>query len=153
MANTYTQIYIQIVFAVKGHLNLIPQKNKEELHKYITGIITRRGQKLLSINCMPDHTHIFIGMKPNICISDLTRDIKAGSSKFIKEKGWVKSRFEWQEGFGAFSYAHSQLTSVINYIQNQKKHHEKRTFREEYIEFLNKYKIDFNDKYLFDFIE
>lgn len=153
MANTYTQIYIQIVFTVKGRLNLIPQKNKEELHKYITGIITRRGQKLLSINCMSDHTHIFIGMKPNICISDLTRDIKAGSSKFIKEKGWIKSRFEWQEGFGAFSYAHSQLTSVINYIKNQEKHHEKRTFREEYIEFLNKYKIDFNDKYLFDFIE
>ena len=153
MANTYTQIYIQIVFAVKRRSNLIPQKNKEELHKYITGIITRRGQKLLSINCMPDHTHIFIGMKPTICISDLTRDITAGSSKFIKEKGWIKNRFEWQEGFGAFSYAHSQLTSVINYIKNQEKHHKKVTFREEYIEFLNKFRIDFNDKYLFDFIE
>ena len=153
MANTYTKIYIQIIFAVKGRSNLIPRKNKEELHKFITGIITRRGQKLLSINCMPDHTHILVGMKANFCISDLTRDIKAGSSKFIKEKAWIKSKFEWQEGFGAFSYGYSQLTSVINYIENQEKHHEKRIFREEYIEFLNLFRIDFNDKYLFDFID
>ena len=153
MANTYTQIYIHIVFAVKGRLNLIPQNNKEELHKYITGIITNRKQKLLAINCMPDHTHIFIGVKPNICISDLVRDIKSGSSKFIKEKQWVKSRFEWQEGFGGFSYAHSQLTSVINYIKNQEQHHRKKTFRGEYLEFLKKFKIDYNDKYLFEFID
>ena len=151
MANTYTQIYIQIVFAVKGRLNLIPQQNKEELHKYITGIITKRGQKLLAINCMPDHSHVFIGMKPNICISDITRDIKAASSKFIKEKGWVKSRFEWQEGFGAFSYAHSQLSDVINYVHNQEQHHGQKTFKEEYLDFLEKFKIDYNEKYLFDF--
>ena len=153
MANTYTQIYIQIVFAVKGRLNLIPQKHKEELHKYITGIITNRGQKLLAINCMPDHTHVFVGMKPNVCISDLTRDIKSGSSKFIKEKAWIRNNFEWQEGFGAFSYAHSQLTSVIQYIINQEEHHKKRSFKEEYFDFLKKFKIDFEEKYLFDFIE
>ncbi|MCK5822486.1 MAG: IS200/IS605 family transposase [Bacteroidales bacterium] len=153
MANTYTQIYIQIIFAVKGRLRLIPQNNKEELQKYITGIITNRKQKLLAINCMPDHTHVFVGVKPNICISDLVRDIKSGSSKFINEKQWIRSKFEWQEGFGAFSYAHSQLTSVINYINNQEQHHRKKTFREEYFEFLEKFKIDYNDKYLFEFVD
>ena len=102
---------------------------------------------------MPDHMHIFIGLKPNISISDLTRDIKACSSKFIKEKGWIKNRFDWQEGFGAFSYAQSQLTNVINYINGQESHHQKGTFKDEYKEFLNKYNIDYDDKYLFDFIE
>ena len=153
MANTYSQIYIQIVFAVKGRINLIPKQHKEEVHKYITGIITKRGQKLLAVNCMPNHTHVFIGLKPNICVSDITRDIKAASSKFIKEKGWIKSRFEWQEGFGAFSYAHSQLTDVINYISNQEQHHKKKTFREEYLAFLEKFNIDFNEKYIFDFLD
>ena len=151
MANTYTQIYIQIVFAVKGRQNLIPKKQKEELHKYITGIISKRGQKLLAINCMSDHTHIFVGMKPNICISDLTRDIKSASSKFIKDKRWLGNDFEWQEGFGAFSYAHSQLTNVIQYINTQEEHHRKRSFKEEYIDFLIKFKVDYNEKYLFDF--
>ncbi|MCF6170792.1 MAG: IS200/IS605 family transposase [Bacteroidales bacterium] len=152
MANTYSKIYIHIVFAVKGRSNLIPKQHKEELHKYITGIITKRGQKLLAINCMPNHTHVFIGLKPNICVSDITRDIKAGASKFIKEMGWVKGRFEWQEGFGAFSYAHSQLTTVINYIMNQELHHKNKTFKEEYLEFLEKFKVDFDEKYLFNFI-
>ena len=119
MANTYTKIYIQIVFAVKHRKNLIPKKHKEELHKYITGIISKRGQKLLAINCMPNHTHIFIGIKPSISISDLIRDVKSASSKFIKEKRWVGNEFEWQKGFGAFSYSHSQLTNVIQYINNQ----------------------------------
>ncbi len=151
MANTYSQIYIQIVFAVRGRQNLIPKKHKEELHKYITGIISKRGQKLLAINCMPDHTHIFVGMKPNICISDLTRDIKSVSSKFIKNKRWLGNEFQWQEGFGAFSYAHSQLTNVITYINNQEEHHRKRSFKEEYIDFLIKFKVDYNEKYLFDF--
>ncbi|MCK4664336.1 MAG: IS200/IS605 family transposase [Bacteroidales bacterium] len=153
MANTFTQIYIQIVFTVKGRLNLIPKKHKEELHKFITGIISNRGQKLLAINCMPDHTHVFFGIKPDICVSDLARDIKSGSSKFIKEKRWVKGQFEWQEGFGGFSYSHSQLTNVISYINNQEEHHKKKTFKEEYLEFLKKFKIDYNEKYLFDWIE
>jgi len=138
MANTYTQIYIQIVFAVQHRKNLIPKSNKEELHKYITGIVTNRDQKLLSINCMPDHTHILVGLKPTMAISDFVRDIKANSSSFINEKKWIRSKFHWQEGYGAFSYGHSQLDRVIRYINNQEKHHKKRTFKEEYTEFLKK---------------
>ena len=153
MANTYSQIYIQIVFPVKGRLNIIPKKNKEELHKFITGIITKRGQKLLSINCMPDHIHIFVGMKPDISISDLTRDIKSGSSKFINNKRWVKGRFQWQEGFGVFSYSNSHISKVINYINNQENHHNRKTFKEEYVEFLNAFDIEYNEKYLFNFID
>jgi REP element-mobilizing transposase RayT len=99
MANTYSQMYVHIVFAVRNRENNIPHKNKEELHKYITGIITNRGQKLLAVNCMSNHTHIFVGFKPNICISDLVRDIKTATSIFIKEKKWLKGVFYWQEGF------------------------------------------------------
>src|SRR5689334_5183323 len=107
MPNTYSQIYIQIVFAVEGRQNLISPNWREELHKYITGIITRRGQKLIAIFCMTDHVHILIGIKPSISISDLVRDIKTGSSNFINDKNWVRGRFNWQEGFGAFSYSRS----------------------------------------------
>ena len=153
MPNTFTQIYIHIIFTVKGRLNLIPKRNKEELHKYITGIVTKRDQKLISINSMPDHVHILVGFKPSIAISDLTRDIKAASSKFIKEKGWVKSRFNWQEGFGAFSYSHSQLTAVINYINNQETHHKRKTFKDEYLEFLTRFDIDYKNEYLFEFYD
>ena len=152
MANTYTQIYIQIVFAVRGRQNLIPQKNKEEIHKYITGIVSKRGQKMLAVNCMPDHTHVLVGIKPNINISDLTRDIKAASSKFIKEKFKINN-FEWQKGFGAFSYSHSHISNVIRYIKNQEEHHRKRNFKEEYYDFLKKFNVDFDEKYLFDFDE
>ena len=152
MANTYTQLYIQIVFAVKHRENMISKQNKEELQKYITGIIRKRDQKVLAVNCMPDHTHIFVGLKPTIAISDLVRDIKAASSGFINEKEWIKGKFNWQEGYGAFSYAHSQLTNVIQYINNQEEHHRKRTFKEEYFEFLKKFEIDFDEKYLFEWI-
>lgn len=150
MADTYSQIYIHIVFAVKGRLNLISPKWKDELYKYITGIITNDGQKLIAINGMPDHVHILIGLKPTIALSDLVRDIKASSSKFINAQKWIGGKFEWQHGFGAFSYSHSQLTSVINYIQNQEEHHKKRTFREEYLEFLKAYNVDFKDEFIFD---
>ena len=153
MANTYSQIYIQIVFTVQGRQNLIPKENREELHKYITGIVTKRNQKLLSVFAMPDHVHILVGMKPDLAISDLVRDIKAASSKFITEKNWTKCKFNWQEGFGAFSYSRSQIDSVINYILTQEQHHKKKTFKEEYIEFLEKFDIDYKDKYLFDWIE
>ena len=153
MANTYTQIYIQIVFAVQGRYTLIDKKHKEELHKYITGIIRKRGQKLLAINCMPNHTHIFIGMKPAISLSDLVRDIKSISSGFINKNDWMRSNFNWQEGFGAFSYGHSQLTDVIQYIKNQEEHHRKKTFREEYLEFLKKFRIEYKDKYLFEWYD
>lgn len=153
MANTYTQIYIQIVFAVQGRQNLISKKHKEELHKYITGIITNREQKLLAIHCMPDHTHILTGLKPTCTVSDLVRDIKSGSSNFINEKGWIRTKFNWQEGFGAFSYGHSQLDRVIRYINNQEKHHAKKTFKEEYLEFLKKFNVEYNEQYLFDWVE
>ncbi|MGY6560798.1 MAG: IS200/IS605 family transposase [Luteibaculaceae bacterium] len=153
MPNTYTQIYIQIVFAVKGRQNLIAKHNREELHKYITGIIQNREQKLLSIFSMPDHTHLLIGLKPTISISDLVRDIKAGSSKFINDSRWINGKFSWQEGFGAFSYSKSQIDNVIKYIQNQENHHKKQTFKEEYLDFLNKFEIDYDEKYLFEWVE
>lgn len=153
MANTYSQVYLHIVFAVKGRQNLISAGIREELHKYITGIVTNRDQKLLSIFCMPDHTHILIGLKPSISISDLVRDIKAGSSKFINDKKLIKGKFSWQEGFGVFSYSRSQIDTVIKYIQTQEKHHRKKTFKEEYLEFLEKFKVEYDEKYLFEWID
>lgn len=153
MANTYTQLYIQIVFTVKGRENLIPKKHREELHKYITGIVTKRNQKMLSIFAMPDHIHLLIGLKPNLSISDLVRDIKAGSSKFISDNNWVKHKFSWQEGFGAFSYSKSQIDNVVNYILNQEEHHKKKTFKEEYLEFLQKFEVEYKEEYLFKWIE
>ena len=153
MPNTYSQIYIQIVFAVKGRQNLIPNHKREELQKFITGIVQKREQKLLSIFSMPDHTHLLIGLKPSISISDLVRDIKAGSSKFINDNHWVKGKFNWQEGFGAFSYSKSQIDNVIKYILNQREHHKKKTFKEEYIEFLKKFAIKYDEKYLFEWVE
>lgn len=150
MANTYTQIYIHIVFAVKGRANLISKSWKDELYKYITGIVTNEGQKMIAINGMPDHIHILIGIKPIIALSNLVRDIKANSSRFINEKRWIAGKFEWQQGFGAFSYSHSQLTNVINYIQNQEEHHKIKTFREEYIEFLEHYNIDYKNEFIFE---
>ena len=141
MANTYSQIYIQVVFAVQGRQSLIRAERKEELQKYITGIVTRQKQKLLAIHCMPDHTHVLIGLKPSVALSDLVGDMKTGSTNHINENHWVPGRFSWQEGFGAFSYSHSQLTEVIRYIQNQVEHHTRRGFREEYLEFLTKFEI------------
>ena len=152
MPNTYTQLYIQIVFAVKGRENLITKGNREELHKYITGIVQNRDQKLLSIFCMPDHVHLLISIKPTISISDLVRDIKAGSSKFINDSKWIKGKFNWQEGFGAFSYSKSQIDTVVNYILNQEEHHKKINFKDEYIDFLKKFEIEYNEKYLFEWI-
>ena len=153
MPNTYTQIYIQIVFSVKGRLNLISKSNREELHKYITGIVQNRGQKTLAVFCMPDHTHLLISIKPNIAISDLVRDIKAGSSNFINSQKWVEGKFSWQEGFGGFSYSKSQIDTVIKYILNQEEHHKKSTFKEEYISLLQKFEIDYDEKYLFEWID
>jgi REP element-mobilizing transposase RayT len=149
MANTYSQLYIHIVFAVKGRQNLISPNRKEEIYKYITGIVTNKGQKLIAINGMPDHIHILIGLKPDKSISDLVRDIKSNSSKFINDKKWINGKFEWQTGFGAFSYNHSQLTNVINYIQRQEEHHKIKTFKEEYIDFLKLFNVEFKDEYLF----
>ena len=153
MANTYSQIYIQIVFAVKGRQCLISKNNRDELHKYITGIVSNRDQKLLAVFAMPDHVHILVGLKPAISISDLVRDIKAGSSGFINENKWVNEKFNWQEGFGCFSYSRSHLDNVIQYILNQEEHHCKKTFKEEYLDFLEKFEIEYDEKYLFDWVE
>ncbi|MDN3675463.1 IS200/IS605 family transposase [Flavobacterium branchiarum] len=149
MANTYSQLYVHIVFAVKGRQNLISKKRKDEIYKYITVIVTNKGQKLIAINGVSDHIHILVGLKPDKSLSDLVRDIKANSSKFINDKKWINGKFEWQTGFGAFSYSHSQLTNVINYIRNQEEHHKVKTFKDEYIEFLKLFDVDFKSEYLF----
>lgn len=151
--STFSQIYIQVVFAVKGRNSLISQSWEEELYKYITGIITNKGQKLIAVNGMPDHIHILIGMKPSCCLSDLVREIKKASNAFVNEKKFSKFKFEWQEGYGAFSYSHSTLNNVIAYIQNQKEYHKKKSFREEYIDFLKKFEVEYKEDYLFNWIE
>jgi REP element-mobilizing transposase RayT len=153
MANTYSQIYIQIVFAVQNRNALIQPTWEEELYRYITGIVQNKGQKMLAINGTSNHIHIFIGMKPNCCLSDLVREIKKSTNTFIKEKRFVAHLFQWQEGFGAFSYSHSQLTNVIQYIENQKEHHKKQTFKDEYLAFLKAFEIEFNNEYLFQWLE
>ena len=153
MANTYSQIYIQVVFAVKGRKNLISKNNREELHKYIMGIISNRNQKLMAVFAMPDHVHILVSMSPNISISDLVRDIKAGSSKFINDNKWTFGKFNWQEGYGAFSYSKSSVDNVVTYILNQEEHHKLKSFKEEYLDFLQKFEIEHDEKYLFDWIE
>ena len=153
MASTFSQIYIQVVFAVKGRQSLIHSSWEEELYKYITGIIRNKEQKLLAINGVSDHIHILIGLKPSCCLSDLVREIKKSSNEFINEKKFSKFKFQWQEGYGAFSYSHSALDNVIAYIQNQKEHHRKQSFKEEYKAFLTKFQIEFKDEYLFEWIE
>jgi len=149
MANTYTQIYIQIVFAVENRISLVTDQWREQLHKYITGIIQNHNHKLIAINSMSDHIHIFIGIKPIQAISDLLQDIKEYSSKWINANKFVMGHFNWQAGYGAFSYSHSQIDIVVKYIQNQKRHHQKKTFRQEYIEFLEKFHVEYNDRYIF----
>ena len=150
MANTFTQIYIQIVFSVRHRASLIKDVWRENLHRYITGIIQNKGHKVLAVNSMPDHIHIFIGMKPDASLSDLVRDIKCNSSKWINDEKTKFMKFEWQEGYGAFSYSHSQRGEVVTYIQNQQEHHRKKSFREEYLEFIKKFEIPFDSKYLYD---
>jgi len=152
MSNTFSQIYIQIVFAVKGRQSLINSEWEEELYKYISGIIKNKGQKLLAINGMPDHIHILIGMKPSCSLPELVREIKKSSNEFIKEKQFTKSNFQWQEGYGSFSYSHRSLNNVIRYIENQKEHHAKKSFQEEYIEVLNKFAVEYKEEYLFEWI-
>lgn len=152
MSSTYSQIYLQVVFAVQGRQSLIHHSWEEELFKYITGIVQNKDQKMLEINGVSDHIHFFIGMKPACCLSDLVREVKKSSNEFIKEKRFCNG-FHWQDGYGAFSYSHSQLTDVINYIRNQKQHHRKMTFKQEYHEFLKKFEIEYDEKYLFEFLD
>jgi len=151
--STYSQIYIQTVFAVHGRNSLIMTEWEELLYKYITGIVQKKGQKMLAINGIPDHIHFLIGMKPSCCLSELVREIKKSSNDFINEEKISTFKFSWQEGFGAFSYSRSQLDRVIKYILNQKEHHKKRSFKEEYIELLKKFKVEYNEKYLFEWIQ
>ena len=149
MANTYTQIHIQFVFAVKHRDGLIHASFKDELYQYISGIVKHNNHKLLCINGMPDHVHILIGLRPSQSISDLLQDIKGSSSKWINEKKFLSVKFEWQEGYGAFSYAKSEIDSVIKYINNQEAHHKTKSFLEEYIELLKDFDVEFDERYIF----
>lgn len=153
MANTFSQIYIHIIFAVLGRHSLIRKEHKDHIYKYITGIIQNKGNKIIAINGTPDHIHIFIGLNPSIKISELVKVVKISSSDFIKSKNWYGGKFKWQEGYGAFSYSRSQIPYVARYIENQEQHHKKKTFKEEYIEMLKKVEIEFNEKYLFEWID
>jgi REP element-mobilizing transposase RayT len=149
MANTYSQIYIQIVFAVEGRQNLIDPKHNDDLQKYMTGIVTKQRQKLIAVNNMPDHVHLLIGQRPDSALSDLVGDIKSGSTNFINRSRWVKGKFNWQEGFGAFSYSRSQLDTVIRYVQNQQKHHQRRSFHDEYMKLLDRFDVPYDERYIF----
>lgn len=150
MANTYTQIFIHLVFVVKGRQNLIPTENRDELFKYIAGIIKEKGHKLYIVNGMADHVHILIGYNPVEALSELMKEVKRCSSIFINNNNWVKGKFEWQSGYGGFSYSKSQIDKVYKYIENQEKHHKKRTFREEYIELLKKFDVRYDERYIFE---
>lgn len=151
--STYSQIYIQIVFAVKNRQAIIDSSWDEQLFKYITGIVQTKGQKMIAINGVRDHVHIFIGMKPSCNLSDLVREIKKSSNSFINENKFTKFKFEWQEGYGAFSYSHWDLSKIANYVMNQKEHHRRKTFKEEYIEIMREFEIDFKPEYTFDWLE
>src|SRR4029453_6422993 len=153
MANTYTQIYLHVVFAVSGRACVISAAHREELQKYITGIVTRQGQKLIAVYCLPDHTHVLLGLKPNIAPSDLIGDIKTGSTNHINERGLIPCDFSWQEDYGAFSAFHSHLDRVTDYIRNQKRHHRRKSFQQEYLEFLERHHIPYDQRYMFKPIE
>ena len=153
MADCFSQIYVQLVFAVKNRDALIMPEWEDELYKYISGIITNKGQKALAINGTRNHIHIFVNLKPNCCISDLVREIKKASNTFVKDKKMSKFRFEWQSGYGAFSYSISQIDNVIKYINNQKEHHRKQTFKEEFHNFIDKFQIEYKEEYSFEWIE
>lgn len=153
MANTFTQLHIQLIFAVQNRTSLIDKFWKDRLYADMTGIIQNNGHKLLIINGMPDHVHILIGFRTTQALSELVQVVKRDSSKWINENKLVRGKFSWQEGFGAFSYSHSHLSNVMEYIKNQKEHHKKLTFLEEYMAFLEKFEIEFDEKYIFKDIE
>lgn len=153
MPGTFSHIYIQIVFAVKGRENLIGKSWNVELHKYIAGIIKGKDQKPIIVNGMSDHIHAFIGLRPAMTVADITRDIKNNSSNFINDHKFVKGKFAWQKGYGAFSYSHSHIGKVYDYILNQERHHKKKTFKEEYIGFLEKFEVEYDEKYLFEWYD
>lgn len=148
MANTYTQIHIQTVFAVQDRQSLIKNEWKQELYKYITGIIQSNNHKVLQINGMTDHIHILFGMRPTQSLSDLMKHVKQDSSKWINTKGFVNGKFSWQSGFGAFSYSKLEVPKIIDYIKYQEEHHKKKTFHEEYLQLLNEFNIEFDERYI-----
>ena len=148
MANTYTQIYLQFVFAVQDRISLIRSEWKDELYKYITGIVHNNKHKLIAINGIKNHIHIFIGYKVRQTVPDLLQDVKGSSSKWINISKFVNGKFQWQEGYGAFSYSHSQIDNVVKYIMNQDQHHRKKTFQDEYIELLKRFNVQYNEKYI-----
>ena len=153
MANTYTQLYAQIIFSPKGRQNLINKEIKNNIYKYMIGIIKNKKQKPIIINGMPDHVHIFIGFSPDIAISDLVRDIKSNTTTFINDQKLIRGDFAWQRGFGAFTYSKSQMHKIVNYIKNQEEHHRKKTFKEEYMEFLDRFGVNYENKYLFEWYD
>lgn len=152
MAGTYSRIHIQVVFAEKGRDNLLLKPWREEVFKYMAGIINEKGQKSIIVNGVTDHVHVFVGLKPSVALADLVRDVKNNSSNFINKKRFVQGRFSWQEGYGAFSYSYSQLGTVYKYILHQEEHHREKTFKEEYLEFLRKFEIEHDEKYLFEWL-
>ncbi len=149
MANTFTQIHIHGIFGVQNRLSLIQESWKDELYKYITGIIQNNHHKLIAVNGIPDHVHVLFGMRPTQSLSDLMKDIKGSSSKWINQKRIVKGRFSWQAGFGGFSYSKSQIPRIAGYIENQQEHHKKKSFIDEYVEILEAYGIDYDSRYIF----
>lgn len=153
MAGTFSQIYIQIVFAVNGRSNLLQKTWRVEVFKYMSGIIKGKNQKPIIVNGVSNHVHLFVGLKPSMSLSDLVRDVKNNSSNFINEQKFVSGKFSWQEGFGSFSYSHSQIDQVYQYIINQEEHHQKRTFKEEYLDFLKKFEVNYDEKYLFEWYD
>jgi len=153
MANTYTQIYVHVVFAVKYRQNLIQKQWQDELYKYICGTVNGKKQKVYAIGGVADRIHILLSLRPDKSLSEIVKDIKANSSKWINERNLLPGKFQWQGGFGAFSYAHSQLDTIIHYINNQEEHHNQTKFKDEYHEMLQKFNIDFDDNYLFDWVE
>jgi REP element-mobilizing transposase RayT len=150
MANTYTQLYIHLVFAVQGRQHLVTERIRERLQQYLCGIAHEHRHKALAIYCMPDHLHLLIGLHPDQSIANLVQLLKSNSSRWVNENRLLPGRFEWQRGYGAFSYARSQLDTVIQYILNQPRHHQKLTFQEEYREFLKRFEIDYDPRYVFD---
>jgi len=149
MANTYTQIHIHAVFTVQNRDSIILCNWKDELYKYISGILQNNSHKLLAINGMSDHIHILFGFRPSQSLSDLMQDIKANSSKWINEKKFIRAKFSWQEGYGAFSYTKADLPKIIRYIQDQKEHHKRKTFLEEYLELLKEFDIEYDERFVF----
>lgn len=153
MANTFSQIYLQFVFSVKHRESMIAGNNKEELHKYMTGLVQNRNAKMLAVHCMPDHTHLFVGLKPIVFIPDFIKEIKVETNEFVNQKKWNRGQFAWQNGYGVFSYSHSHIDNVVKYIINQEMHHKKKSFRDEYKDLLKKFNVSYEDKYLFDFFD